>query len=138
MRDLVLVTNDHYSLDDMKNILEKNITNPVVHQNEKCIWLEFKEEGEFFGEHVQIEETSDPEYLYESSELNDFKKTLLSLQFYYVSFKDINHVKLVLKFIADRDDIFIDNDFGLILSGKDFIKMCEKNPNWDWAYDDEC
>jgi len=136
MRDLILITDDSYRLDDMQNILKKNITNTPVHRGEKCIWLEFKKEGDFFGEHVKIIKGSDVECFYETDELDNFKKTLLSLQFYYIHFKDINHVKLVLKFIANKDNVFIDNDFGLVLPGKEFIKMCEEKPDWDWAYDD--
>ncbi|EKK4083641.1 hypothetical protein PNF79_004357, partial [Cronobacter dublinensis] len=53
--------------------------------------------------------------------------------FYMVNFKNISFLKKILAEVAGKDNVVIDNDFDLIIRGSDFVEICKKKPDWDWA-----
>jgi hypothetical protein len=51
---------------------------------------------------------------------------------FLVSFKNTASLGKVLAYIVDRPDAIVDNDFGVIESGADFVKRFRDVPAWDW------
>lgn len=69
---------------------------------------------------------------FDESELAIIKSSLDKPEAYFVNYKDVSEVKSVLMQIANRSDVFIDTDTGILLTGKEFVKMCIVKPDWDW------
>lgn len=68
----------------------------------------------------------------EPEELKALERAGLSPNFYAMHFKDLEKAKLLVKLIANRLDVLVDNDFGLIEEGEKFVRRCEETPGWDW------
>lgn len=52
-------------------------------------------------------------------------------QAYFVHFHDAAQLKLVLKRIANSPNVLIDDDYGLLVSGDEFVQLCETaSGNW--------
>jgi len=134
MRDLILITNPEYGLDEFESVLKQNISNiATINKNSGQVSIEFKKNNELFGEIMQIEENPEVEQFSEPEELAAIKEVVAYPRFYFIHFKDIEHLKLILKYLANRSDVLVDNDHGLIPIGKDFVKMCEDKIGWDWV-----
>ena len=69
---------------------------------------------------------------YEEEELIDIPITLNEMNFILVSYKSISLLKKVFLVEPWNQNIWIDNDHGLILSLKEFIKKISEDSNWDW------
>lgn len=48
------------------------------------------------------------------------------------SYINLDLVKQVLVVIADNSEFIVDNDFGVILTGNQFVARIKEEPNWDW------
>jgi hypothetical protein len=49
-----------------------------------------------------------------------------------LDYTDIAHVKAVIEKIANAPTLTVDNDFGTILSGSEFVARCRADEAWDW------
>jgi len=49
-----------------------------------------------------------------------------------LDYSDVSLVKAVLETIADNSSITVDNDFGLVLPGDEFVRKCRSDKDWDW------
>ena len=56
-------------------------------------------------------------------------ETKLSL---LIDYSDIEFVKNILVVIANTSEVTIDNDFGTVLPGDEFVTRCKAEPNWNW------
>lgn len=135
MREILLITNREYGFNEFLKLLNDNIFDFEVKSNEGFILLEFKKTGEFFGDRVQIVEAFDADKFMEPDELDKINNVLHNPKFYFIEFKDIEKLKKILNIIANRDDVLIDNDFGLLTTGKNFLTICNEKPGWDWIND---
>ena len=54
---------------------------------------------------------------------------------YFFDYSDIELVKKALLICANDHRIIVDNDFGTILRGPEFIQKIRSNPSWDWRED---
>jgi len=50
----------------------------------------------------------------------------------WLDYSDVNLAKRVLEVIADDPSLTVDNDFGTVLSGRQFADRCRAEPEWDW------
>jgi hypothetical protein len=57
------------------------------------------------------------------------------LHVYSIHYRSLATIKAVLVRIADSDRMLVDNDFGTILLGQDFVHKILAEPNWYW-FDD--
>lgn len=51
---------------------------------------------------------------------------------FLVNFKNTTSLGQVLAYTVDRPDALVDNDFGVIEFGSDFVQRFRVSPNWDW------
>jgi hypothetical protein len=49
-----------------------------------------------------------------------------------IDHSDIDFVKKVIEIVADAPAIIIDNDFGTVLPGSEFVDRCRTEKGWDW------
>ncbi len=49
-----------------------------------------------------------------------------------LDYSDIELAKRVLEIIADDPDVTVDNDFGTVLPGDQFVARIRANSSWDW------
>lgn len=84
---------------------------------------------------IDIEKAEGVSAYYDDEEGEVFKDKILEPEFYIIRFKNIEFLKFVLLRSLDRSDIYLDNDFGLILPGAKFLAMIKQRPGWDWALD---
>ncbi len=68
-------------------------------------------------------------------ELSQIEATIPRPVFYLVEYSDIDLCRKVLLAIADDPRLLIDNDFGVRLSGPDFLSLLRARPDWDWRRD---
>jgi hypothetical protein len=55
--------------------------------------------------------------------------------FYAVDFSDLFLCKQVLELIADDPSLIVDNDYGVILPGPEFVDRLRRDETWDWRAD---
>jgi len=53
----------------------------------------------------------------------------------FLDYSDIELVKDVLLVIGDDPDVLIDNDFGTVLPGDQFVERIRSQPEWNWRLD---
>ena len=86
------------------------------------------------GEFLEIRRADEIGEFYDDDEksiINYFNER----KFYIVGFRSIEFLKRILIAIVDRADIYVDNDFGLMLPGNEFVMLLKSRPGWDWLYD---
>jgi hypothetical protein len=52
--------------------------------------------------------------------------------FFLLEYSDLEFAKKVLLAIADDEQIVIDNDFGTVMRGNEFIQKLKDESDWDW------
>jgi hypothetical protein len=52
--------------------------------------------------------------------------------FYTLDFSDISLCKELLIAIADRSDVIVDNDHGVVLPGSEYVRILRSQIDWDW------
>ena len=50
----------------------------------------------------------------------------------FIDYFDVELAKQILYEIADDPEVTIDNDFGTVLPGDEFLARCRLTKNWDW------
>lgn len=129
MRDIVLITPQSYNIESIRNALPQKMHVCVDNSEERLVvrlgefdsFVEFKVDNSIS---IHYDEPEDVEIISSVGE---------APRFFVVHFKNIEDLKFVIKTVANRLDVLIDNDFGLIEAGSDFVKRCEKFPGWDWV-----
>jgi hypothetical protein len=66
-------------------------------------------------------------YLYPSPESQDAEKFDLLLDY-----SDVEFAKSILEKIANDPAVIIDNDFGTVLPGDQFVARCKSEMGWNW------
>ena len=51
-----------------------------------------------------------------------------------LDYSDVELVKSVLEKIADDPAFTVDNDFGTVLPGDEFVARCKAERGWDWRH----
>ncbi len=130
MRDIILIAPKDFSLSELASAFEGDPAFRVV-TNGNRLSIEELQGREF----VEFEKADDVTAYYDDEEGDVFKNDILEPEFYLIRFKDIEFLKFALSQSLDRSDIYLDNDFGLILPGAQFLAMIKQRPGWDWALD---
>jgi len=68
----------------------------------------------------------------ESDEQDSVLKLVPSPTFFVVDYSDIGFCRELLSAIADRPDVVVDNDHGVLCPGSTFVSMLRERPLWDW------
>ncbi|WNY84776.1 hypothetical protein NNQ28_10610 [Cronobacter dublinensis] len=123
MRNIMIITSDDLLSRSFRDLKYKVI------EGESNVWIE-NDQGDFI-ELVRNDQLFD---YYDDDEIKKIRGLIDGeLIFYMVNFKNINFLKKILAEVAGKDNVVIDNDFDLIIRGSDFVEICKKNPDWDWA-----
>ncbi|EOL8945850.1 hypothetical protein ACM91X_003023 [Cronobacter dublinensis] len=123
MRNIMIITSDDLLSRSFRDLKYKVI------EGESNVWIE-NDQGNFI-ELVRNDQLFD---YYDDDEIKKIRGLIDGeLIFYMVNFKNINFLKKILAEVAGKDNVVIDNDFDLIIRGSDFVEICKKNPDWDWA-----
>jgi hypothetical protein len=129
MRDIVLIAPAEYGLNTIKSKLPEGCSS-VINEEEGRLVVKINN-SENVVEFARDDSVS--EYYDEPEEINALAAVGASPRFFLVHFKDIEQLKLVLLAVANRPDVIIDNDFGLIELGDKFAERCKASPGWDWV-----
>ena len=127
MRDIILVVPSSYSLEALQQSLPMSVKS-VLNEEERRLSV-FADDGDV----VEFVRDDSLGQYYEPEELEILSAAGRDRQYYVVHFKDIESLKPILASVANRQDFVIDNDFGLIARGNDFVALCKSRPGWDWA-----
>lgn len=130
MRDIILIAPKNFNLSELASPFEGDAAFRIVTDRNR-LSIEKLQEKEF----VEFEKADDVSAYYDDEEGEAFKNDILEPEFYIIRFKDIEFLKFTLSQSLDRSDIYLDNDFGLILPGAQFLAMIKQRPGWDWALD---
>lgn len=123
MRNIMIITSDDLLFRSFRDLKYKVI------EGESNVWIE-NDQGDFI-ELVRNDQLLD---YYDDDEIKKIRGLIDGeLIFYMVNFKNINFLKKILAEVAGKDNVVIDNDFDFIIRGSDFVEICKKNPDWDWA-----
>ncbi|EOW6733333.1 hypothetical protein ACOZ0S_004384 [Cronobacter dublinensis] len=123
MRNIMIITSDDLLFRSFRDLKYKVI------EGESNLWIE-NDQGDFI-ELVRNDQLLD---YYDDDEIKKIRGLIDGeLIFYMVNFKNINFLKKILAEVAGKDNVVIDNDFDLIIRGSDFVEICKKKPDWDWA-----
>ncbi|EKK7713572.1 hypothetical protein SNN58_004139 [Cronobacter dublinensis] len=123
MRNIMIITSDDLLFRSFRDLKYKVI------EGESNVWIE-NDQGDFI-ELVRNDQLLD---YYDDDEIKKIRGLIDGeLIFYMVNFKNINFLKKILAEVAGKDNVVIDNDFDLIIRGSDFVEICKKKPDWDWA-----
>ena len=49
-----------------------------------------------------------------------------------IDYSDVEFVKSLIQNVADSAYVIVDNDFGTVLPGNDFVSRCKAEKGWDW------
>lgn len=129
MRDMILIANRNFNLSEIRDQI-KSDDFKVTFAGDRISIQDISSKN-----FVQIERDDDIALYYEDEEGDVFKSNIADPVYYIVNFQDINLLKRILKMTLDRPDVFLDNDFGLIQTGRQFLVTLDRRPKWDWAMD---
>jgi len=129
MRDIVLIAPQSYNFESIQKALPKQVQVIFDNSGNRLVvkWDERKAFVEFELDNTVSDYYDEPEDVDRISHLGECPR------FFLVHFKDIEDLKFVIKSVANRSDVLIDNDFGLIEAGNEFVRRCEESPGWDWV-----
>jgi hypothetical protein len=51
-----------------------------------------------------------------------------------IDYSDVEFVKTLLAIVADDPDLLIDNDFGTVLPGDQFVARTKADKGWNWRH----
>ena len=129
MRDMVLIADRKFNLSEIKDRINPDDFEITTAGDRISI------QDVATRNFVQIERDDKIALYYEDEEGDVFKSSISDPAYYIVNFQDISLLKRILKMALDRPDVFLDNDFGLIQTGQQFVLTLDRQPKWDWAMD---
>src|SRR5690606_4273639 len=129
MRDIALITTATYGLEAMQQTLPRDVSS-FIDQDEQRLVLQDDNIDNF----IEIaRDDSIGDYYETPAELAALEKLPGTPRYYLVHFKNIERLKRVLREIAIRDDVIVDNDFGMLEPGAEYVRRCAASPGWDCA-----
>jgi hypothetical protein len=126
MRSIVLVIPESKEFQDFLMLLDKAKYEKF---NAKANEIYIEGSG---GGFVDLSKCNSLADSFDDEELDKIGRIKADLDFYQVNFDDIELLKEILITAFSVDDIYIDDDFNDIVSGKVFKEIVLKNPGWDW------
>lgn len=52
-----------------------------------------------------------------------------------IDYSDAELAKAILAVMANYDSVVVDNDFGTVVPGDEFVAMTREDENWNWRHD---
>ena len=83
------------------------------------------------GGGLAIEENNSRIYIH----LDSIEQNAPVILDYFIDYSDIELVKKVVETIANSGNVLVDNDFGTVLRGDQFVKRMKAEPGWNWRND---
>ena len=80
------------------------------------------------GETITVDGMSSRVYLHPHPPTGDKKHQL------WLDYSDVEMVKKVIEKIANDARILVDNDFGTVLPGDEFVARLRTAPEWNWRH----
>lgn len=67
----------------------------------------------------------------------EFRREAVGLRFFVVRFDNLEVTRRLLRAVVEaavsgNETVWIDTDYGWVISGRDFLHATNKNPLWDW------
>lgn len=126
MRDVVVILPRSFGLRELAQTLA---TSPfeVVGPSEGRIAVKLNDEVVQF-----VYDQTLLEHYEESEELSLIASLGNEPNLFLVNFKSTLSLGQVLACTVDRPDALVDNDFGRIEPGSDFVRHFRERPDWDW------
>lgn len=128
MDSVIIVTRRGVDLDQLRRTIPP--TYSVDDAANERIVIESVGRRAYLGADARIADEMEPE------EASRILGMIPEPTFYTLDFSDISLCKELLLVIADRSDVLIDNDHGVVLSGSDFVRVLRSQRDWDWRSDD--
>ncbi len=130
MRDAILIVPKWFGINNIKEVLPKELVS-IVNEEDNSLTVMLKVSTETIE---FVLDDSVFQYYDEPVELEVLTLVGEAPKFFLIHFKDIEDMKRLLAFVANRYDVLIDNDHGIIEDGISFVRRCNESPGWDWAY----
>lgn len=130
VRDMILIAPKSFKLSELTASFEGDANFRIVSEPNR-IFIEKLKDREF----IEFAKAEDVSSYYDDEEGEVFKNDIPEPDFYLIRFKSLEFLKFALLQSLNRLDIYLDNDFGLILPGAQFLAMIKQRPGWDWALD---
>jgi hypothetical protein len=127
MRDLVVALPNDVGLPELARSLAASPFEVVRPSDERLSVRLDGEAVEFSHDQSLSEHYDAPEELALLAKLGDEPNLFL------VNFKSTAALAKVLAYTVDRPDALVDNDFGDIEPGSDFVQRFRERADWDWV-----
>lgn len=125
MKYIILISSHSYQLNDM----EKKIPSQYKpHSDNEMGSLSIKVDDD----NIIIRRSDDVIDGFDNEEKEIIHTSIKAPEIYLINYHNVESVKTLLKYIANTVEVFIDNDCGLLVTGKEFIKLCDERKGWDW------
>jgi hypothetical protein len=73
---------------------------------------------------------------WEEQEVAVIRRVLpITHQVYSLAYRGIEAAKKVIIHLANSNQMLVDNDFGTLIVGADFVRKVTNEPNWNWFED---
>lgn len=83
----------------------------------------------YFGVDARVVDDLEPEVAAR------IKEAVATPVFFVLDYSDIALCKELLATLADRPDVLVDNDHGVVVPGSEFVQRLRREPEWDWCHD---
>jgi len=127
MDSVIIVTGRGFDLGQLRRAIPPTYT--VNDAANDRIVIESGGRRAYLGADARIEDEMEPE------EAARIWGLISEPTFYTLDFSDISLCKELLQAIADRSDVLVDNDHGVVLPGTEFVQVLRSQGSWDWRRD---
>ena len=128
MKYILLISSRNYGLNEMSRSIPNE---SVVSLNLEDKELNIKVPGA--SRNIIVANVGSELHDFDEDERKFIQSNINDPEIYTVDYKELSDLKMLLNFIANRDDVLIDNDFGVLTTGKKFLHYCNNHPEWDWV-----
>jgi len=87
---------------------------------------------DFGSSRVYVDRREDARNEYEADEFAVFEARLGSPCFHGIEFSSDRAARAVLLLIADDERFLVDDGYGAVVSGPEFVQLLRQFPEWDW------
>ena len=127
MDSVIIVTKRDFALEQLRRTIPSSYN--VNDAANECIVIERGGRRAYLRADARVADEM------ESEEASRVLGLIADPIFYTLDFSDIDLCKELLLAIADRGDLVIDNDHGIVLPGSEFARVLRSQGDWDWRRD---
>ncbi|HEX2873268.1 MAG TPA: hypothetical protein VHP33_18545 [Polyangiaceae bacterium] len=124
---MIIVTSQALGLDHLRRMLPAQYS--VEDTANQRIVIELGGRRVYLGTDPRVAGEMDPE------EAACIEGMIPDPAFHSLDFNDISMCRELLLALADRSDVVVYNDHGLILPGSEFVQLLREHQDWDWRCD---